>query len=72
MDVPDGGIASTPNMFGKPVYEQIDGEVRLSHICDLRYLGLRRVLKPDLGNRMFFAGRTPRATIATHNANYKP
>lgn len=72
MDLPDGRTVRTTEMFGKPVYIRAHGKVSLSFVCDLEYLGKRRVLKPDFGNRMFFAGENEYATIATHNAIYKP
>lgn len=72
MDLPDGSVVTTPSMFGKPAYHKRDGVVGLSFIADLQFLGLRRVCKPDFGNRMFFAGERADATIATHNVQYKP
>lgn len=72
MDLPDGRVLATAEMFGQPVYTKIDGAVQLSMVMDIRPLGLRRVCKPDFGNRMFFAGTTARATIATHNIMWKP
>lgn len=72
MDLPNGATCKTPDMFGKPVWHKIDGVDELTHVNDLQYLGMRRVLKPDFGNRMFYAGESARATIATHNAIHKP
>lgn len=72
MDLPNGATCKTPDMFGKPVWDKIDGVDQLTHVSDLHYLGWRRVLKPDFGNRMFYAGESARATIATHNAIHKP
>ncbi|WP_444905315.1 hypothetical protein ACJJIU_22085 (plasmid) [Microbulbifer sp. CnH-101-E] len=72
MDLPDGSIVRTPHMLGKPVYVLIKGSSQLSTVSELRKLGTRRVLKPDFGDRMFFAGRQAQLTIATHNAKQKP
>src|SRR5690606_28205700 len=67
MDMPDGSAAKTPDMYGKPVHEVVGAAIALTHVMDHRHLGVRRVLMPDFGNRMFFAGRAARACIATHN-----
>ncbi|WP_444958073.1 hypothetical protein [Microbulbifer sp. ZKSA002] len=72
MDLPDGSIVHTSEMLGKPVYVLSSGSAQLSVVSKLQKLGVRRVLKPDFGNRMFFAGRKSGLTIATHNAIYKP
>lgn len=72
MDLPDGRIMQTPEMFGHPVYATIGGEPILTLVADLQYLGLRRVVKPDFGNRMFFAGESADKCLATHNAYNKP
>jgi hypothetical protein len=72
MDLPDGSIVRTPHMLGKPVYVLRHGASQLSIVSEIRKLGPRRVLKPDFGDRMFFAGRQAELTIATHNARQKP
>lgn len=72
MDLPDGRVLSTEHMLGEEVCTKVDGEYRFSRVRRVRYLGLRPVVKPDLGNRMFFAGVASRATVATHNVQYKP
>ncbi|WP_444933569.1 hypothetical protein [Microbulbifer sp. JTAC008] len=72
MDLPDGSIAYTSGMLGKPVYVLSNGSAQVSVVSELQKLGVRWVLKPDFGNRMFFAGRKSDLTIATHNAIYKP
>ncbi|WP_444911044.1 hypothetical protein [Microbulbifer sp. PAAF003] len=72
MDLPDGSMVRTSEMLGKPVYVLSNGVTQLSVVSVLQKLSVRRVLKPDLGNRMFFAGRKSDLTIATHNATYKP
>ncbi|WP_444904226.1 hypothetical protein ACJJIU_03695 [Microbulbifer sp. CnH-101-E] len=72
MDLPDGSIVRTPHMLGKPVYVLCHGASQLSTVTEIRKLGPRRVLKPDFGDRMFFAGRQAELTMATHNARQKP
>ncbi|WP_444884521.1 hypothetical protein [Microbulbifer sp. PSTR4-B] len=72
MDLPDGSIVRTPHMLGKPAYVLCHGASQLSTVTEIRKLGPRRVLKPDFGDRMFFAGRQAELTIATHNARQKP
>lgn len=72
MTLPDGRTLRTPEMMGQPVVTWIDGIVRRSVVVDMQYLGVRPVLKPDFGDRMFFAGELPDRQIATHNANQKP
>ncbi|WP_444941254.1 hypothetical protein ACJJI3_01545 [Microbulbifer sp. ZKSA004] len=72
MDLPDGSIAYTPDMLDKPAYVLCEGSPKISMISQLHRIGVRRVLKPDFGNRMFFAGRMPELTIATHNGVIKP
>lgn len=68
MDLPDGSVRRTPDMYGQPVW--IPG--KLTKVAHLQYLGPRKVLKPDFGNRMFFAGEAADKTIATHNVLLKP
>lgn len=72
MDLPNGKTVTTVDMFGRPVYTKTNGTHRVSHVADMQYVGERAVLKPDFGNRMFFAGERAEATIATHNASAKP
>lgn len=68
MNLPDGTVCSTRDMLGKPVWTPS----RLTYVSNLFNVGVRRVLKPDLGDRMFFAGVTASTTIATHNIRFKP
>ena len=72
MNLPNGKTVTTVDMFGRPVYTKTNSTPRLSHVVDIQYIGERPVLKPDFGNRMFFAGERAEATIATHNASAKP
>lgn len=73
MDLPDGRTnIKTTDMFGEEVIRNVNGQLEKQVVVELYYVGIRKVCKPDLGNRMFLAGITPDATIATHNAIYKP
>ena len=63
----DGRMVTTLECLGHEVLTNIDGKLAWSRVMSLDYLGTVRVAKPDLGNRVFFAGTTPHATIATHN-----
>lgn len=72
MDLPDGRVVRTEDVLGCEVYTNREGEVRKTVVSELEFVGLRRVCKPDFGNRMFFAGESADATIATHNVQYKP
>lgn len=72
MTLPDGRTVRTPEMMGQPVITWIDGTMRQAVVVDMQYLGRRPVLKPDFGNRMFFAGELPDRQIATHNSTQKP
>lgn len=36
-------------------------------VVSLASVGVRKVVKLNVGNRMYFAGTDPDATIATHN-----
>ena len=72
MDLPGGQICMTPDMYGKPIVTRTAEGVAKSIVWDLQYVGVRRVLKPNFGNRMFFGGERAAACIATHNLNNKP
>lgn len=72
MNLPDGQVLRTPDMFGKPILVNVDGKLTWDIVADLERVGPRPVIKIDLGNRMFFAGETERGTIATHNIIHKP
>ena len=63
----DGRLVRTVEALGHEVLTNIDGVLAWSTVVSLVPLGMRRVVKPDLGNRVFFAGINPRMTIATHN-----
>lgn len=67
----DGRLVRTLECLDQEVLTNIDGELAWSRVVALNYLGLVRVAKPDLGDRVFFAGITPNATIATHNIRQK-
>lgn len=68
MDMRDGSVARTPELGGKELLQREAGW----EVAQIEFLGMRKVCKPDFGNRMFFAGTRPNATIATHNIQYKP
>lgn len=72
MNLPNGSVCATPDMFGKPIVTRTVNGVGRSTVWDLQYAGVRKVLKPDFGDRMFFGGERAEYCIATHNINYKP
>jgi len=73
MDTYDGRIVKTPDMLNELVYvRQSNGKYGWDIVTEVEPVGLRRVVKLNLGGRMYFAGDTPAATIATHNINAKP
>ena len=72
MDLPDGRVKRTPEMLGQIVLVERAGQLTEELVCDLQFVGRRRVVKVDLGNRMFLAGESSQASIATHNAQLKP
>jgi len=63
----DGRLVRTLECLHHEVLTNIDGVLEWSFVSSLVPLGVRRVVKPDLGDRVFFAGCNPRMTIATHN-----
>lgn len=71
MDLPGGGVAKTTEMLGKKVVICKNGEYAEDICMDVQFLGIQPVVKIDLGDRMFFAGESPGATIATHNIRFK-
>lgn len=71
MDLPDGGTCKTPDMLGKKVVICKNGEYAEDVCMDVQFLGIQPVIKIDLGDRMFFAGESPGAAIATHNIRMK-
>lgn len=68
MDMPDGSVVRTPELGGQPVLQREHGW----ETAAIEYVGPRRVCKPDLGDRMFFAGTSADRCIATHNIRWKP
>ncbi|MEJ7745919.1 MAG: hypothetical protein WKF61_04020 [Luteimonas sp.] len=73
MDLRNGGIKYTPDMLGEDMLRRDKGGMlRWERVVSVAYLGLRRVVKPDFGNYMFFAGVDADNTLATHNAMFKP
>lgn len=67
----DGRLVKTLECLGHEVLTNMAGKLEWSRVVSLDYLGVVRVAKPDLGDRVFFAGTTPHATIATHNIRDK-
>ena len=63
----DGRLVTTLQCLGHEVLTNIDGRLEWSCVVSLNYLGVVRVAKPDVGDRVSFAGMNPAATIATHN-----
>lgn len=68
MDMRDGSVLRTPDLDGQELLTHAHGWQRAS----IRFIGRRKVCKPDFGNRMFFAGIAPNRTLATHNVQWKP
>ena len=67
MDMRDGSVVRTPYLAGHELLTHAhDWEV-----AQVAFVGLRKVCKPDFGNRMFFAGTTKDGTLATHNVRAK-
>lgn len=67
----DGRMVTTLDCLGHEVLTNRDGVLAWSMVASLKSLGTVRVAKPDLGDRVFFAGMDPRFTIATHNIRSK-
>lgn len=72
MNLRDGSVVRTTEMFGKEVLVNRDNVLSWELVCDLIRVGDRQVVKLNLGDRVFFAGDRNEATIATHNIAYKP
>lgn len=72
MTLRDGRVATTDAMLGEEVLVNRFGTLTWEPVVDLVDMGVRRVVKLSLGDRMYFAGIHPDATIATHNMQYKP
>lgn len=67
----DGRLVTTLDCLGHEVLTNIDGVLAWSVVVAFKNLGVVQVVKPDLGDRVFFAGMDPRRTIATHNIRAK-
>lgn len=67
MNMRDGSVVRTPDLAGLELLTHDHG----FEICSITLVGDRAVLKPDLGDRMFFAGVRSDSTIATHNIRDK-
>lgn len=68
MDMRDGSIKRTPELQGEELLTHANGW----EPAKIEFMGMRKVCKPDFGDRMFFAGVSPTSTIATHNIKFKP
>lgn len=66
-----GEILRADALLGQEVLTNINGALAWSQVVLVEPLGVRRVVKPDVGDRILFAGTTPSATIATHNLRDK-
>lgn len=62
-----GATAYTPDMLGEEVLVSRAGVLAWETVVGLESVGVRRVVKLNVGDRMYFAGTDPGATIATHN-----
>jgi hypothetical protein len=72
MTVRDGRVVLTPEMLGEEVVVKRGDELVWEPITYTFDMGVRRVVKISLHDRMYFAGMDSKATIATHNLEYKP
>ena len=72
MTVRDGRVVLTPGMLGEEVVVKRGNDLVWEPITQTFDMGVRRVVKISLHDRMYFAGMDPKATIATHNLEYKP
>lgn len=69
--VRDGRLLRTEELLGQEVLTNINGVLAWSQVTSVMAMGVRRVVKPDVGDRILFAGTSPLATIATHNLRDK-
>ncbi len=67
MTLRSGATAYTPDMLGEEVLVSRGGALAWESVVGLESVGVRRVVKLNVGDRMYFAGTDPSATIATHN-----
>lgn len=67
MTLRNGQTAYTPDMLGEDVLVCRDGALEWDVVVMLAPVGVRRVVKLNAGDRMYFAGTRSAATIATHN-----
>jgi len=71
MDLRHGGRKKTQKMHGEWLLTNGVNGLEWSRCMDIVGIGYRLVVKVDLGNSMFFAGKTRSKTIATHNIRFK-
>lgn len=72
MTVRDGRLVLTTGMLHEEVLINRGGELEWEKVTQTFDMGVRDVVKVSLHDRMYFAGMDPKATIATHNLEYKP
>lgn len=67
MTLMDGSIAYTTEMLGEKVLVNRYGVLTWEPVIGMVDVGERKVVKVDLGDRMYFAGMKEGVTFATHN-----
>lgn len=67
MDMRDGSVVRTPDLGGLELLTHAHGW----ETAAVEFMGVRKVCKPDFGDRMFFAGTSIKRAIATHNVRNK-
>jgi hypothetical protein len=67
LDRQDGSQFKAPEAAGELVAVDIDGEFRWEPCVMVESMGERIVRHIDVGDRVFFAGKSAHARIATHN-----
>lgn len=72
MDLLDGRVVNTPEMRGELVAVVRGPELSVEWVEAVEPIGIRKVVRISLGGRMFFAGESAEACIATHNQTQKP
>jgi hypothetical protein len=67
MTLRDGRMIYTPALLGEEILVKRGNDFAWERVVTLENIGVRKVVKLSLGDRTFFAGTDPEATIATHN-----
>lgn len=68
MTMRDGSILHTPDLGGKELLSYMHSW----QVAEIEFIGPRKVVKLDFGDRMFFAGTASDKTLATHNRKLTP